>query len=98
MMRGWHDGMMNGGFGAVWLFMGLFWVLLLGLIVVLVVRLLPAGDARSTRGAEPPAGGLPAGSTESPEQTLDRLFAVGEIDEQTYRSRRTALAEMRREQ
>jgi uncharacterized membrane protein len=36
------------------------------------------------------------GAFESPEQILDRLFALGEIDEQTYRTRRTALAEMRR--
>jgi hypothetical protein len=27
---------------------------------------------------------------------LDRMFALGEIDEATYRSRRTALGDMRR--
>ena len=27
---------------------------------------------------------------------LDRMFALGEIDEATYRTRRTALTEMRR--
>ncbi|WP_255395962.1 hypothetical protein [Kineosporia sp. R_H_3] len=32
---------------------------------------------------------------EQPEEMLDRLFAAGEIDEVTYRARRTALAELR---
>jgi putative membrane protein len=61
--------------------MGTFWVALLVLIVWLVVRLLPMGN-------RPAAGG----SVESPEDTLDRRFARGEIDEQTYAAQRAALA------
>jgi putative membrane protein len=94
---GWDGGgMMGGGFGAIWVLMAVFWILLLGLITFLVVRLLPGGGARHDPQVDSSAGRtvLPA---ETPEQILDRLFAVGEIDEQTYRSRRTALAEMRRE-
>lgn len=70
---------------ASWLLMGTFWVLLLGLIVWLVVRLLPSADRR---GAEP--------RTDSPEDILDRRFALGEIDEQTYNTQRAALATHRR--
>jgi putative membrane protein len=74
---GWYG---NGmGLGA-WLFMGTFWVALLVLIVWLVVRLLPAGNR--------PAGG----SVDSPEDILDRRFARGEIDEETYAAQRRALA------
>ncbi len=75
-MMGWY----GGGAGLVmWLGMGLFWVALLAVIVWLVVRLLP-GQER---------GG---GVTESPEDILDRRFARGEIDEQTYTAARATLA------
>lgn len=97
MMGDWDGGrMMGGGYGGIWILMVVFWILLLGLITVLVVRLLPGSASRQLPPPDPSAGraGPPA---ETPEQILDRLFAVGEIDEQTYRSRRTALAEMRRE-
>ena len=77
-MMGWYGSGM--GLGA-WLFMGTFWVALLALIVWLVVRLLPAGNR--------PAAGE---SVESPEDILDRRFARGEIDEQTYAAQRSALA------
>jgi putative membrane protein len=77
-MMGWYGGGMNVG---AWLFMGLFWVTLLALIVWLVVRLLPSSN-RPVPGADP----------QSPEEILDRRFARGEIDEQTYAAQRTALA------
>jgi putative membrane protein len=77
-MMGWYNHGM--GFGA-WLFMGGFWLVLLALIVWLVVKLLP------TR--QPPNAGPPV---ETPEDILDRRFARGEIDEQTYTSARAALA------
>jgi putative membrane protein len=82
---------MGGVAPLMWVFMGLFWIALIALIIWLVVKLLPGsnGDQRAT-----PDGGV--APSESPEQVLDRLFAVGEIDETTYRSRRTALTEMRR--
>lgn len=88
-MMGWYNGDHMGGFGPVmWMFMLVFWVALIALIVFLVVKLIPTGSDRH-----------PAGSSgavrETPEQILDRTFATGEIDEETYRSRRSALSEMR---
>ncbi len=77
-MMGWYGGGM-ALWG--WLFMGVFWVALLVLIVWLVVRLLPSGGPRTTGPA-----------VETPEDILDRRFARGEIDEQTYTAQRAALA------
>lgn len=77
----------------MWMVMGLFWIVLIALVVFLVIRLLPgSGTAHATSPAPQPVSAIP----ETPEQILDRLLALGEIDEQTYRTRRTALAEMRR--
>ncbi len=78
-MMGWYGQGM--GFGP-WMFMGLFWLVLLGLIIWAVVRLLPS-DRRSARAAE------------SPEEILDRRFARGEIDLETYQAQRAALSEAR---
>lgn len=77
-MMGWYAGGMSP---VIWLFMGLFWVALLAVIVWLVVRLLPGQD-RTAAGA----------GAESPEDILDRRFARGEIDEQTYTAARATLA------
>jgi putative membrane protein len=69
-----------GGMGmGAWLFMNTFWVGLLVLAVWLVVRVLPSAD-RST------------GRAESPEDILDRRFAGGEIDDETYAAQRATLA------
>jgi putative membrane protein len=87
-MMGVYGGPM--GFGPIWILLGLFWVALIALIIWLVIKLLPGSTAARPAGAAPVA--------ESPEQILDRMFALGEIDEQTYRTRRTALADMRRPQ
>lgn len=78
-MMGWYGGGMSLG---GWLFMGTFWILLLALLVWLVVRLLPPGNGT-------------ASGVESPEDILDRRFARGEIDEQTYVAQRRALAAQR---
>ncbi len=86
-----YDGVGYDG-GLLLLFMGLFWLALIALIVWLVVKLWP-GIGRAQTGTPPSVGG-PA---ETPEQALDRMFALGEIDEATYRSRRTALAEMKQQ-
>jgi putative membrane protein len=76
-MMGWY----GGGMGPLgWLAMGLFWLILLGLIVWLVTRLLPAGSGGTTR----PAG-------ESPLEILDRRLASGEIDLDTWQAQRAAL-------
>jgi putative membrane protein len=75
-MMGWY----GGGMGPLgWLAMGLFWLILLGLIVWLVTRLLPAGG-----GTTRPAG-------ESPLEILDRRLASGEIDLDTWQAQRAAL-------
>jgi putative membrane protein len=79
-MMDWYG---HGGGPGPWLFMGLFWLVLLGLVIWAVVRLLP------NRGA-PPTGGV-----DSPEEILDRRFARGEIDEETYRAQRAVLASTR---
>lgn len=83
-MMGWYGGM---GLGA-WLFMGGFWLVLLALIVWLVVRLLPSSNRSGS-------GQPPGGQGDSPEEILDRRFARGEIDEQTYTAQRAALANTR---
>ena len=89
-MMDWYDGDHMGGFGPVmWMFMLVFWVALIALIVFLVVKLLPSSRDQHAKS--------PGGIQETPEQVLDRMFALGEIDEETYRSRRSALAEMRGE-
>ncbi|MGB8021952.1 MAG: hypothetical protein WCF04_12040 [Candidatus Nanopelagicales bacterium] len=86
--------MMGGyGWGVVpwmWVFMGLFWLLLIGLIVWLVVKLLPSGNLGSS-GAPRPGGG-------SALEVLDHRLAAGEIDVQTYSEIRDALLAAHREQ
>jgi len=62
-----------------WLGMGLFWLILLGLIVWLVMRLLP-GSSESAR----PIG-------ESALEILDRRLAGGEIDLQAWQAQRAYL-------
>lgn len=79
-MMGWYGGGM--GFG-MWMVMGLFWLLLIGVIIWAVVRLLPARRD---------AGGY---NVEPPEEVLDRRFARGEIDVETYQAQRAALASAR---
>ncbi|MFZ0161541.1 MAG: hypothetical protein WAL50_21120 [Kineosporiaceae bacterium] len=80
MMMGWYGGGMGYG---LWMFMGLFWLILIGLIIWAVARLLPA--RRDGGGRE----------LDSPEEILDRRFARGEIDVETYQAQRAALASAR---
>jgi putative membrane protein len=76
-MMGWY----GGGMGLLgWLAMGLFWLILLALIMWLVVRLLPSS-----------AGGTPRSAGESPLDILDRRLASGEIDLDTWQAQRAAL-------
>ncbi len=77
----WHGG------GWVWMaFMPLVWIVLLGLLVGLVVRLTrPPTDRGGGQGpGQPPR--------ETPEEILDRRFASGEIDADTYTEARKRLA------
>ncbi|MBN9375337.1 MAG: SHOCT domain-containing protein [Cellulomonas sp.] len=80
-MMGWYGAGM--GWGA-WLGMGLFWLLLLGVILYAVVRLLPSGGS-SRRDRDP----------DSPEEIVDRRFARGDIDLETYQAQRAVLRQMR---
>ncbi len=77
-MMGWYGGGM-GAFG--WLAMGLFWLVLLGLIVWLVSRLLPGSrDDQPSRSVG-----------ESAVEILDRRMANGEMDMETWQAQRSAL-------
>ena len=74
-MMNWYGGGMGGG---AWLVMGLFWLVLIAVIVWLVARLLPGTKPQADR-------------RESAEEILDRRFARGEMDADTYRAQRAAL-------
>ena len=76
-MMGWYG---NGMGSLGWLGMGLFWLVLLGLIVWLVMRLLPGSGGGTTRH-----------TAESALETLDRSLAAGELDTQTWQAQRAAL-------
>lgn len=84
---GWYGGGMGVG---MWVFMGVYWVALIVLIVWLVVKLLPS---KAQTGAPPAVPQLPA--AESPLEILDRRFARGEVDLETYQAQRAALLEAR---
>ena len=73
-MMGWY----GNGMGSIgWLGMGVFWLVLLGLIGWLVVRLLP-GSGGGTTG-------------QSALEIFDRRLARGEIDVATWRAQRAAV-------
>lgn len=79
--------MMDYGWGmgwGGWLIMGLFWLALLALILFLVVRFLPTSGDGPRRARE-----------DVPEEILDRRFARGEIDLETYQTQRAALTQAR---
>jgi putative membrane protein len=78
-MMGYGWGM---GFGG-WILMGLFWVVILGLVGWGVSALL-AGSR--TGGRE---------QAETPEEILDRRFALGELDPEQYQRARQQLASTR---
>ena len=75
-MMGWYG---NGTSSIGWLGMGAFWLILLGLIIWLVVRLLPRSDS-----------GRPTGG-QSALEILDRRLANGEMDTEAWQAQRAAL-------
>ncbi|HEY3549272.1 MAG TPA: SHOCT domain-containing protein [Propionicimonas sp.] len=84
-----YGGMGWGGMG--WggmVGMVLFWVVLIAAIVWAVTRLLP-GRQRPTSGA--------GSALETPEDILDRRYARGEIDLETYQAQRAVLIAARNE-
>jgi uncharacterized membrane protein len=74
-------GSYGNGIGSLgWLGMGVFGLLLLGLIVWLVMRLLPGSTGRTSH----PAG-------DSAAEILDRRMANGDIDIPAWQAQRAAL-------
>ena len=63
-----------------WLGMGVFWLLLLGLIVWLVMRLLPVTTGRTSHS-----------TGDSAADVLDRRMARGEMDVSEWQTHRAAL-------
>jgi len=94
-MMGWYGGGMHG---VAWMGMGLFWLVLLGLIVWLVMRLLP-GKSPDLKLATPPATSptaSPIASAAAPALAiLDERLASGEVNLETYRTIRATLLESR---
>ena len=81
-MMGYGYGMGAGG----WIAMTIFWVALIVLVIWALSRALPTGRSWGGDGAR-----RGEGAHNSAEDILDRRFAAGEIDEQTYRSIRATL-------
>ena len=78
----------NAGMGSLgWLGMGVFWLVLLGLIVWLVMRLLPGSSG----------GGTTHSTGESTLEILDRRMASGEIDTEVWQTQRAALVGAQRD-
>ena len=82
-MMGWYGNGM-GSFG--WLGMGVFWLILLGLIMWLVVRLLPGSSDGTTRS-----------TGESALEILDRRMASGDIQTEAWQAQRNALVGAQRD-
>jgi len=76
-MMGWYG---NGTGSLGWLGMGVFWLILLGLIVWLVMRLLPGSGGGTTRN-----------TGESALEILDRRLANGQIDVEPWQAQRGAI-------
>jgi len=79
-MMGWNNG---GGMGSLgWLGMGVFWLILLGLIIWLVVRLLPGSDSSNSQARN---------TGDSALDILDRRLANGQLDLPSWQAQRAAL-------
>ncbi len=84
-----YGGMGWGGLGIGGMIgMIVIWLLLIAAIVWAVSRLLPGRQARQ---------GQSESGQETPEEILDRRFARGEIDVETYQVQRAALVSARGE-
>ena len=62
----------------------IFWVLIIGLVVTLIIRL---NRRRWSQAGGPPWADARFGATKSAEATLSERFAQGDIDEDEYRAR-----------
>lgn len=84
-----YGGMGWGGLGmGGMVMMVVFWLLLIAAIVWAVSRLLPGRHVRASHTEQ---------AQETPEEILDRRFARGEIDLETYQVQRAALVSARGE-
>lgn len=83
-MMGWYGDfdMIGSGFGMA-VTMILLWALLVGIVVMLVRLTVPSNRADSTE------------VTPDPKAILDERFARGELEEDEYRARKTALSNSR---
>jgi putative membrane protein len=88
-MMGYGYGMGAGG----WIAMTIFWVGLITLIIWTLTRALPSGSTwgRDSTLSTPRRENW----ADSAEDILDRRFAAGELDEETYRSMRATLRSAR---
>lgn len=85
-MMGYGYGMGGGG----WFAMTIFLVALITLVIWALSRALPTGGSWGGDGAR-----RGEGARDSAEDILDRRFAAGEIDQDTYRSMRATLRSSR---
>jgi putative membrane protein len=83
---GWYGGGMGAG---AWVAMGVLWIALLAGIIWLVVRLLPSNTHTGALSATPRSAQTPV--QESALDILDRRFAQGDINLETYQAHRAAL-------
>jgi putative membrane protein len=94
MMMGWYGHDMGAW---AWALMGLFWIVIIGLVVLCIVTLM---TTLTRPGRRPEGGGSDRDNSgnsgdfhaETPTDILDRRFARGEIDEETFLAHRAALA------
>jgi len=94
-MMGWYSGSLNS---LAWMGMGLFWLVLLGLLVWLAIRLLPGKSQEPeprTTPANPPTASAVASAAVPALAILDERLANGEVDLTTYRTIRATLLESR---
>lgn len=83
MMDGW-----DGGGGAGWLLMTVFWVVLIAAVVWALANLFPGRGASERTSVE---------RSKRPEEILDQRLAGGEIDASTYDELRAKLRAARAE-
>ena len=90
--------MMDGyGSSSDWVFlMPLLWIALIAVIVWTVVRLVQRPDRAGYAAQRPHDMGYMGQRRETPEAILDRRFALGEIDTDTYVTARVRLASRER--
>ncbi len=91
-MMGYGYDMGAGG----WIAMVIFWVAVVTLIVWAISRATPTGRGGVTDSA-PFRTGARDGDTGTAEDILDRRFAAGELDDDTYHSMLTTLRTSRSE-